>query len=30
MTLPKAAATVASTLTTTVTKPQDSTESCSR
>ncbi len=30
MTLPKAAATVASTLTTTVTKPQDSTKSCSR
>jgi hypothetical protein len=29
-TLPKAAATVASTLTTTVTKPQDSTKSCSR
>jgi hypothetical protein len=29
-TLPKAAATVASTLSTTVTKPQDSTKSCSR
>ncbi len=29
-TLPKAAATVASTLTTTVTKPQDNTKSCSR
>ncbi len=30
MTLPKAAATVASALTTTVTKPQDSTKSCGR
>jgi hypothetical protein len=30
MTLPKAAATVASALTTTVTKPQDSTKSCRR
>jgi hypothetical protein len=30
MTLPEAAATLASTLTTTVIKPQDSTESCSR
>jgi hypothetical protein len=30
MTLPKAAATVDSTLTTTVTKPQDSTKSCGR
>jgi hypothetical protein len=30
MTLPKAAATVASTLTTTVTKPQDSPKSCGR
>jgi hypothetical protein len=30
MTLPKTAATVASTLTTTVTKPQDSTKSCCR
>jgi hypothetical protein len=29
-TLPKAVATVASTLTTTVTKPQDSTKSCNR